>query len=53
MKYIVMLFILLSAFYTFSFASYNWRTKNRMAAVGAALMSLVSIIIPVILMFFR
>lgn len=52
MSYLAMIFILLVSVYSFSFAKYCWKKKNRVAAVGALLLTLVSIILPAVMLFF-
>ena len=51
MKYIVMAFILVIFIYSLSFVKYNWKKKNKMAAVGVILLSMVSVVLPVILLY--
>lgn len=51
MKFVVMAFILISSFYSLSYAKYNWKKKNRMAAAGVAFAAMVSIILPAVLLF--
>ncbi len=51
MKYVVMVFILISSLYSLSYAKYNWKKKNRMAAVGVIFVAMVSIILPAALLF--
>lgn len=51
MKYVVMMLILMPSLYTLSFAKYNWKMKNRMAAAGAAIAAIVSIILPAALLY--
>ena len=51
MKYVVMVFILLSSLYSLSYAKYNWKKKNGTAAVGVAFAAMVSIILPSALLF--
>jgi hypothetical protein len=41
--YFGFLYIILSSIYTFSFARYSWRKNNKLAAVGAVLMVMLSI----------
>lgn len=46
--------ILMPSLYTLSFAKYNWKMKNRMAAAGAAIAAIaaiVSIILPAALLY--
>lgn len=51
MRYFLIISALLVSINTFSFAKYNWSKKNRLASVGAILVALVSILLPVILTF--
>ena len=50
MKFVVMAFILLSSLYSLSYAKYNWKKKNRMAAIGSITATLVSIVLPTVLL---
>ncbi len=52
MKYIVVLLMLLVLFYLFSFAVYNWKNKNRMAAIGSVIIGLIAFVMQFVLMFF-
>ncbi|NPV43552.1 MAG: hypothetical protein HPY70_06195 [Firmicutes bacterium] len=52
MSYLAMIFILAASVYSFSFARYCWKKQNRIAAVGALLLTLVSIILPAVMLFF-
>lgn len=47
------IFIILASIYTFSYAGQAWKAKNRSAAVGAVLLMLISIGLPIALMVFR
>ena len=49
----VLLLLLVISVHTLSFAKYNWDRGNKRAAVGAALMALISIALPAIVMFTR
>ncbi|EGD49583.1 hypothetical protein Cpap_4021 [Ruminiclostridium papyrosolvens DSM 2782] len=51
MRYIVIVFLLLVAIYLMSFAKYNWSKKNRTATIGVVLLMLVSIALPLVVMF--
>jgi len=53
MKYVAVIFVLSSVFHLLSFAKYNWNKKNRMAAAGAILLGLLSIILPAIVILTR
>jgi len=50
MKFVVSIFVLLSAIHILSFAKYNWSKKNKSAAAGAILLGFLSILLPVIMM---
>jgi hypothetical protein len=47
-----MIFILFASVYSFSFARYCWKKQNRIAAVGTVLLTLASIILPAVMLFF-
>jgi uncharacterized membrane protein len=51
MKYVVMILILIPSFYALSFAKYNWKKKNRMAAIGVILLTAISIVLPITLLY--
>jgi len=51
MKYVVMVYILIPSLYSLSYAKYNLRKENRMAAAGVAFAAMVSIILPAVLLF--
>jgi hypothetical protein len=40
MRYFVALLVLLVMIYILSFARYNWKAKNKLAAIGAALLAI-------------
>lgn len=50
MKYIAILFILLPSLYTLSFAKHSWSKKNKAAAIGAALVALASVVLPIVVL---
>lgn len=50
MKYVVIPFIFLPSLYTLSFAKYNWK-KNKRAAIGVILLTAISIVLPVVLLY--
>jgi len=51
MKLIVIIFIFLVSMYMFSFAKYNWDKNNRMGSIGVVLLTAVSIVFPIIVMY--
>ncbi len=40
--YIGLLYVVLSSFYTFSYAGQVWKENNKLAAIGAVLLVLIS-----------
>ncbi|NLX71023.1 MAG: hypothetical protein GX024_09075 [Clostridiales bacterium] len=53
MNYLIILLILICSGYSLSYARYSWRTNNRWAAVGVIVLVALSVILPVLVMFFR
>lgn len=53
MKYIEILFLIILALYPFSYAAYNLRMKNRLAAVGSILIAIAAIVFPMVLILTR
>lgn len=53
MRYISLILIFLSAFYVFSFAKHCLKNNNKMAAAGAILLGLISIVFPIAVMFLK
>ncbi|KNY28828.1 hypothetical protein [Pseudobacteroides cellulosolvens] len=51
MKYILILLILLPSIYTFNFAIYSWKKKRRPSAIGSVLMAIISVALPIFLLF--
>lgn len=51
MRYIAAIFIFWSVFYILSFAKYNLKQKNKIAAAGAILLAFLIIILPIIVLF--
>lgn len=51
MKYIVIFLLAVMIVYMYSFTGYNWRKKNKFAAIGIALLTLISIAFPLIIFF--
>lgn len=43
MKYVVGVFLLVPLTYLLSFAGHNWRNKNRLAAIGSAILGIAAI----------
>ena len=52
MKYILMIFVSVIAFKTLSFAVFNWKVKNKRAAVGTIALALLTLAGPILLMIF-
>jgi len=52
MKYIVFIFLLILLFYLLSFAIYNWRNNNKIAAIGSAVLGIAAFALPLVLIFF-
>jgi len=46
LKILLILLLLLATVRPFSYAKYNWRKKNRLGAVGAALIAVFVVAIP-------
>lgn len=53
MKFIIGIFILWSAIYIISFARYNFRKKNKLAGIGAILLTILIIVLPILVVFFK
>lgn len=53
MKYILTVFILLPSLYTLNFARYSWNKKSRLAAFGSVFLAIISIALPLVLIFTR
>ena len=52
MKYSIILLIFICSGYSLSYAKYSWR-NNRRVAIGVTILVLLSVALPVLLMFFR
>ncbi len=52
MKYIVAVFLSIMLFYFLTFARYNWKNDNRIAAIGSAIMGCVAFGTSIFLLFF-
>lgn len=52
MKYVVSLFLLILLFYLLSFARYNWRSNNKIAAIGSAVLGFAAFGISIVILFF-
>ncbi|HZJ83018.1 MAG TPA: hypothetical protein VFD57_04320 [Clostridia bacterium] len=46
MNYIMLILPLCVSAYLLSFAKYNWDRRNKMAAIGAALIAVAAIVMP-------
>ena len=53
MKYIALIFILLTSVYSLSFAKYSWDKKNKAASIWVVILTLISIALPAATMFMR
>lgn len=53
MKYIEIFVLLVVSIYPFSYARYNWSNKNKLGAVGVALLGAVGIVYPAMLILTR
>lgn len=51
MKYIIVVLLFAVLIYQLSFARYNWAKKNRLAAIGSAIIGLLAFILPLYLIF--
>lgn len=49
MKYILLVILFVISVYPFSYARYNWNNKNKLGAVGAAVVGIAAIVYPAIL----
>lgn len=52
MKYMIVVLLFAILFYILSFSTYNWRKKNRMAAIGAAIIGFSAFALMFYAMFF-
>ncbi len=52
-KWILVTLILFLVYYTLSFAKYSWKSNNKLAAWGAGILAIFSVILPIILMVLR
>lgn len=52
MKYIIVVLLFAELIYLLSFAKYNWVKKNRLAAIGSAIIGLAAFALPLFLIFF-
>ena len=52
MNYIIITLLFAVLIHLFSFAKYNWQKKNKLAAIGAAIIGLAAFILPIYLLFF-
>jgi predicted ferric reductase len=50
-RYIGVLMLLLALFHLLSFARYNWKNKNKLAAVGATVIGFAAVTLFIIVMF--
>lgn len=53
MKYIVAIIIILPSLYTFSYAKSVWKKKDVFPAIGAIFLAVLSIVLPLIMLFIR
>jgi hypothetical protein len=53
MKYAIVLLLLAALIHLLSFAKYNWKKNNRLAAVGSAIIGFAAFVIPLYLIFLR
>ena len=53
MKYIIVVLLFAELIYLLSFAKYNWVKKNRLAAIGSAIIGLAAFLLPLYLIFWR
>ena len=51
MKYIIVVLLIAELIYLLSFAKYNWVKKNRLAAIGSAIIGLAAFLLPLYLIF--
>ena len=51
MKYAIVLLLLAALIHLLSFAKYNWKKNNRLAAVGSAIIGFAAFVIPLYLIF--
>lgn len=52
MKYLLIVFLAALLIYMFSFVSYNWSKKNRLAAIGSIIIALAAAALPLYIVFF-
>ncbi len=52
MRYVVIIFIMVIAFRTLTFARTNWNRNNKRAAVGSVTLAVFTLAAPLILMLF-
>jgi len=53
MIFIILPALLILAVYPLSYAKYNWDHKNKLGAVGMILLTLISIVLPTIMLLTR
>lgn len=52
MNILLILILLLVFIHMLSFAKYNWEQRNKLGAVGAIILALAALILPLVVMFF-
>ena len=52
MKYFILVLVFGVMFYLLSFSKYNWNKKNKLAAVGSAIIGIVAFGLTIFLLFF-
>ena len=53
MRYVALIIILLASIYNLGYIKNNWKKKNRFGAIGVLLLVVISIVLPVFIMFIR
>lgn len=54
MKYIIVIAMLLSGYYSFSYGVFQWKKeKNKLGAAGTILLSVVGTVVPAVIYFMR
>ena len=53
MKWIMIIFLVVISLYPMNYAKYNWSNKNKLGAIGVALLVILSVLLPTVMLFMR